>query len=129
MFARKASTVLVAALVVATFTGVAFAKASTKACGSDRCRTIQHALDVATVPGAVPAPRSGRYYTISLRVGSGGDGWTIVYEADRRLVRASDAGARSFLGSRWARLARRLWPEYATAVRGLRPMLKAPASR
>jgi hypothetical protein len=129
VFARKASTVVVVTLVAAVFTGVALAKASTKACGSDRCRTTQHALNVATVPGAVPAPRSGRFYTISLRVGSGGDGWTIVYEADRRLVRASDAGARSFLGSRWARLARWLWPEYATAVRGLRPMLKAPARR
>lgn len=120
---------MVVALVAATFTGVALAKASTKVCGSDRCRTVQRALDAATVRGAVSAPRSGRYYTISLHVGSARDGWTLVYEADRHVVRASDAGARSFLGSRWARLAPRLWSDYATAVRGVRPMRSAPASR
>lgn len=88
---------------------------------------LPRAFDVATVPGAVATPRSGRYYTISLRVGSSaGGGWKVVYEADRQLVRAGDARARSFLGSRWLRLHRRLWSAYSAAVRGLRPMRTAP---
>jgi hypothetical protein len=96
-------------------------------CGKDRCRTATNGISgIGTLPGAVPAPRSGRFYTIELQ---GPYGWKIVYEARRGLVRAADFRARVTMGRRWARLEPELRPAYARAVRGLTPLLTAPAYR
>jgi hypothetical protein len=103
--------------VVAAFTyaSVALSKEGvTTTCGRDRCRTVTNGFSgIAILPGRVSAPRCGRFYTVSLQTEVNGrpDGWTIVYEAKRQIVRALDAGARSFMGTRWARLARDCCPE------------------
>jgi hypothetical protein len=105
---------------------------TTTTCGRDRCRTVTNGISgIATLPGRVPAPRFGRFYTISLRTEINGRpaGWKIVYEAKRQIVRAVDARARSFMGTRWARLTRDVRPHYAKAVRGLAPMRSAPLAR
>ena len=120
--------VVIAALASAS---VAMSKGvgTTTTCGRDRCRTITNAITgIATLPGRVSAPRGGRFYTVSLRIRVNGrpGGWKLVYEAKRQIVRAIDAHARSFMGSRWARLTRDVRPHYAKAVRGLAPMRSAP---
>jgi len=102
---------------------------TTTTCGRDRCRTVTNGIaGIATLPGRVSAPRSGRFYTVSLRTEINGRpaGWKIVYEAKRQIVRAVDARARSFMGTRWARLARDVRPHYSKAIRGLAPMRSAP---
>jgi hypothetical protein len=120
--------VVVAAL---TSAGVALPKGgvTTTTCGRDRCRTVTNVISgIAVLPGRVPAPRSGRFYTVSLRTEINGRpaGWKIVYEAKRQIVRAVDARARSFMGTRWGRLTRDVRPHYAEAIRGLAPMRSAP---
>jgi hypothetical protein len=119
---------VVAALASA---GVALSKGgvTTTTCGRDRCRTATNVIaGIATLPGRVSAPRSGRFYTISLRTELNGRpyGWKVVYEAKRQIVRAVDARARAFMGTRWARLTRDVQPHYSKAVRGLAPMRSAP---
>jgi hypothetical protein len=114
-----------------TSAGVALSKGgvTTTTCGRDRCRTVTNGVSgIAVLRGRVPAPRSGRFYTLSLRTNINGrpDGWKIVYEARRQIVRAMDARARSFMGRRWARLTRDVRPYYSKAVRGLVPMRSAP---
>lgn len=129
MFGGKASTACAVVLVALGSCGVAFAKGvSTTVCGSDRCRTVNGPLEVATVPGPVAAPRSGRYYTISMRVDAKGRdlGWKVLYEAKRQIIRAADVRARAFLGWRWVRLVRELRAPYANAIRGLAPMRAPP---
>ena len=123
-------------VVVAAFTyaSVALSKEgiTTTTCGRDRCRTVTNGISgIAILAGGVSAPRHGRFYTVSLRAKINGrpDGWTIVYEARRQIVRALDAGARSFMGTRWARLARDVRPHYSKAIRGLAPMRSAPRMR
>lgn len=97
----------------------------TTVCGRNQCRTVTNGLSgVATLPGRVSAPRTGRFYTVSLHLKS--SGWKVVYEQRRGIVRAADSRARTFLGSRWARLAENMRPQYANAVRGLAPMRVAP---
>jgi hypothetical protein len=124
---------IVCLVVVAALTsaGVALSKGgiTTTTCGRDRCRTVMNGISgIAVLPGRVPAPRSGRYYTVSLRTEINGrpDGWKIVYEARRQIVRAVDRRARSFMGTRWARLTREVRPHFAKAIRGLAPMRSAP---
>jgi len=111
--------------------GVALSKGgiTTTTCGRDRCRTVTNGISgIGTLPGRVSIPRSGRFFTISLRIETNGRpaGWKVVYEAKRQLVRALDGRARSFLGTRWARLTPDVRPHYAKAVRGLAPMRAAP---
>jgi hypothetical protein len=113
-----------------TLVGVAASKGgiTTTTCGRDRCRTVTNAISgIGTLPGRVSAPRSGRFFTISLRMETNGRpaGWKVVYEAKRQ-IRALDGRARSFMGTRWARLTRDVRPHYAEAVRGLAPMRSAP---
>lgn len=128
---------IVCFVVVAALTSVAVALSkggvTTPTCGRDRCRTVTNGIaGIATLPGRVPVPRSGRFYTISLRTEINGrpTGWKIVYEARRQIVRAVDGRARSFMGTRWARLTRDVRPHYSKAIRGLAPMRSAPrASR
>jgi hypothetical protein len=98
-------------------------------CGRDRCRTVANGISgIAVLPGRVSAPRSGRFYTVLLRTDINGRpaGWRIVYEAKRQIVRAVDGRARSFMGTRWARLTRDVRPHYSKAIRGLAPMRSAP---
>jgi hypothetical protein len=111
--------------------GVALSKGgvTTTTCGRDRCRTVTNGISgIAVLSGRVPAPRSGRFYTVSLRTEINGRpaGWKIVYEANRQIVRAVDRRARSFMGTRWARLTRDVRPHCSEAVRGLAPMRSAP---
>ena len=127
---------IVCLIVVAAFTyaSVALSKGevTTTTCGRDRCRTATNVIaGVATLPGRVSAPLSGRFYTVSLRTEINGrpDGWKIVYEAKRQIVRALDVRARSFMGTRWARLTRHMRPHYSKAIRGLAPMRSAPPIR
>jgi hypothetical protein len=97
----------------------------TTVCGRNECRTVTNGISgIATLPGPVPAPRDGRFYTVLLRLNS--DGWKVVYEQRRQIVRAADARARSFLGPRWARLTAELRNRFDLAVRGLEPMRTAP---
>jgi hypothetical protein len=123
---------IVCFMVVAALTAasVALSKGvTTTTCGRDRCRTVTDGISgIATLSGRVSAPRSGRFYTVSLRTQLNGRpaGWKIVYEARRQIIRAVDARARSFLGTRWARLARDVRPHYRKAIRGLAPMRSAP---
>ena len=127
---------IVCLVVVAAFTyaSVALSKegVTTTTCGRDRCRTVTNGISgIATLPGRVSAPRYGRFYTVSLRTEINGrpEGWKIVYEAKRQIVRALDARARSFMGTRWARLTRDVRPHYSEAIRGLTPMRSAPSMR
>jgi hypothetical protein len=120
--------VVIAALASA---GVAVSKGGVTAttCGRDRCRTVTNGIaGIATLPGRVQAPRSGRFFTVSLRIETDGKpiGWKVVYEAKRQIVRAVDGRARSFMGTRWARLTRDVRRHYAKAVRGLAPKRSAP---
>jgi hypothetical protein len=125
----KALTICAVVIVALANCTAAFAKgAETTICGRDQCRTVSRALALATLPGRVLPPPSGRYYTISMRVDTegGNAGWKVVYEANRQLIRGADAGARAFLGRRWVRLARDLRRPYANAVRGLAPLRTPP---
>jgi hypothetical protein len=102
---------------------------SVTVCGSQRCRTTPNTVSgIATFGPAVPAPRTGRFYTIALRIG--GDGrrpeWKVAYDARRGIVRAADPGARSFLRRGWWRLAADVRPHFTRAVRGLEPMRRPP---
>ena len=102
---------------------------SVTVCGSQRCRTTANTVSaIATVGPAVPAPRTGRFYTIALRIG--GDGgratWKVTYDAGRGIVRAADPGARSFLRRGWWLLATDVRPHFTRAVRGLEPMRRPP---
>lgn len=130
MFARRLSLVLLVALAALTLPAAALSKeVVSTTCGRDRCRTTTDGISgIATQPGRVSAPRSGRFYTVSLRMEIDGKstGWKVVYEARRRIVLAADARARAFLGTRWARLAPDVRPAYARAVRGLAPMREPP---
>jgi hypothetical protein len=124
---------IVCVVVIAALTsaGVAVSKGgfTTTTCGRDRCRTVTNGISgIGTLPGRVSAPRSGRFFTISLRMETNGRpaGWKVVYEAKRQIVRALDWRARSFMGTRWARLTRDVRPHYAKAVRGLAPLRSAP---
>ena len=122
----RAALTLMASLVVAVaLAGQAGAKdVVSTTCGENRCRTATNGVaGIATLPGHVPAPRRGRFYTVEL---PGGHGWKVVYEARREIVRAADLRARSFLGRRWARLTDDVRPHFARAVRGLAPMRSAP---
>lgn len=126
--ARIVCFVVVAALASV---GVALSKGgvTTTTCGRDRCRTVTNGISgIAVLPGRVSAPRSGCFYTVSLRTEINGRpaGWKIVYEADRQIVRAVDRRARSFMGTSWARLTRDVRPHYSKAIRGLAPMRSAP---
>ena len=128
--------VVAAVVVVAAFTyaSVALSKegVTTTTCGRDRCRTVTKGISgIATLPGRVSASRYGRFYTVSLRTELNGrpEGCKIVYEARRQIVRALDARARSFMGTRWARLTRDVRPHYSEAIRGLTPMRSAPRMR
>jgi hypothetical protein len=113
-----------------TLVGAAASKGgiTTTTCGRDRCRTVTNGISgIGTLPGRVSAPRSGRFFTISLRMETNGrPAVEVVYEAKRQIVRALDARARSFMGTRWARLTRDVRPHYAKSVRGLAPMRSAP---
>jgi hypothetical protein len=90
---------IVCLVVVAALTsaGVALSKGvTTTTCGRDRCRTVTDGISgIATLSGRVAAPRSGRFYTVSLRTELNGRpvGWKIVFEAKRQIVRAVDARA------------------------------------
>jgi len=124
---------IVCIVVIAALTSVGAAVSkggvTTTTCGRDRCRTVTNGISgIGTLPGRVSAPRSGRFFTISLRMETNGRpaGWKVVYEAKRQIVRALDGHARSFMGTRWARLMRDVRPHYARAVRGLAPMRSAP---
>ena len=127
---RRAWIVCFVVVAALTSAGVALSKGVTSTtCGRDRCRTVTDGISgIATLAGRVAAPRSGRFYTVSLREELNGRhiGWKVVYEARRQIVRAVDARARSFLGTRWARLTRDVRPHYSKAVRGLAPMRSAP---
>jgi hypothetical protein len=97
----------------------------TTTCGRSECRTVTNGISgIATLPGRVAAPRAGRFYTISLD--SRLNGWKVVYEDRRKIVRAADSRARSFLRSGWARLTPDMRRPYAIAVRGLAPMRAPP---
>jgi hypothetical protein len=127
---HRAWIVCVVVMAALTLVGVAASKGgiTTTTCGRDRCRTVTNAISgIGTLPGRVSAPRSGRFFTISLRMETNGRpaGWKVVYEAKRQ-IRALDGRARSFMGTRWARLTRDVRPHYAEAVRGLAPMRSAP---
>jgi hypothetical protein len=99
----------------------------TTTCGRNQCRTVTTGISgIATLPGRVAPPRSGRFYTVSLHLESGG--WKVVFERRRQIVRAVDVRARSFLGRGWLRLTAEVRPEFTRAVRGLEPMLAAPRS-
>jgi hypothetical protein len=128
---HRAWIVFVVVMAALTLVGVAASKGgiTTTTCGRDRCRTVTNAISgIGTLPGRVSAPRSGRFFTISLRMETNGRpaGWKVVYEAKRQIVRALDGRARSFMGTRWARLTRDVRPHYAEAVRGLAPLRSAP---
>jgi len=112
---------------------VALAKGgvTTTTCGKDRCRTVTNGIaGIAVLAGRVSAPRSGSFYTISLREELNGRpvGWTILYEAKRQIVRGVDARAISFLGTGWAKLTRDVRPHYASAIRGLAPLASEPGT-
>lgn len=93
-------------------------------CGESRCRTVTNGIvGIATLPGRVATPSSGRFYTIEIH---GNYGWKVAYEARRGIVRAADLRSRSFLGRRWVRLSEEVRPHFAKAVRGLAPMRRAP---
>jgi hypothetical protein len=121
--------VVIAALASA---GVAVSKGGVTAttCGRDRCRTVTNGIaGIATLPGRVQAPRSGRFFTVSLRIET--DGKPIGLEGRLRSEapdrpRSRRARARSFMGTRWARLTRDVRRHYAKAVRGLAPKRSAP---
>ena len=124
---------IVCIVVIAALTSASFAESmggvTTTTCGRDRCRSVTNGIvGIATLPGRVSAPGHGRFFTVSLRTHINGRpaGWKIVYEAKRQVVRAVDARARSFMGTRWARLTRDVRPHYAKAIRGLAPMRSAP---
>lgn len=121
--------VLIAVLALVLLVDVAISKElRTTTCGRDQCRTVANGISrIATLPGSVPAPRAGRFYTVSLRPRT--IGWTVVYEARRQIVRAADHGAASFLGREWARLTMDGRVQFARAVRGLAPMRAAPPYR
>jgi hypothetical protein len=122
---RPAVVVLVAVTALTVLDSAVAKEISTTTCGRNECRTVTNGISgVATLWGRIPAPRGGRFYTVSLRVESGG--WKIVYEAQRQIVRALDSRARSFLGRGWARLSPGLRAQYVDAVRGLAPMRSAP---
>jgi hypothetical protein len=116
---------LIAILALISVEGAMSKEIRSTTCGRNDCRTVTNAISgVATLPGRVPAPHAGRFYTVSLHLGS--SGWKVVYEERRQIVRAADSRARSFLGREWARLTAELRPHYANAVRGLAPMRAAP---
>ena len=97
----------------------------TTTCGSNHCRTVTGGISgIATLPGRVAAPRTGRFYTVSSSLESAG--WKVVYEQRRQIVRAADLRASSFLGRGWLRLTAELRPQFTRAVRGLEPMRAAP---
>jgi hypothetical protein len=120
---------LVAALIS---TDVASAKeVPSTTCGGDRCRTVTDGISgIAVLAGRASVPRSGSFYTISLRIEINGKpaGWTVLYERDRQIVRGLDAHAIAFLGNGWARLTRDVRPHYARATRRLAPMSSAPGT-
>jgi hypothetical protein len=114
-------------LALALASGAEAKEIDSTTCGATRCRTATNLIvGIGSLPGKVAAPRSGRFYTIDI---VGPYGWKVVYEARRRLVRAADFRARSFMGRGWSRLARELRPQYAAAVKGLAPMRAAPPYR
>jgi hypothetical protein len=117
------------AVLALSFVDAAISKEiRTTTCGRDRCRTVANAISrIATLPGRVPAPRAGRFYTVSLRPKS--IGWKVVYEERRQIVRAADRSAASFLGRGWARLTVDTRVQFAGAVVGLAPMRAAPPYR
>ena len=101
-------------------------------CGSERCRTTANTVSgIATIGQAVPAPRTGRFYTVALRIGGdeGRPTWKVTYDARRRIVRAAEPGARSFLRRGWWRLAADVRSHFTRAVRGLEPMRRPPPDR
>jgi hypothetical protein len=129
----RAVIVCLAAVAALMSADVALAKGGvqTTTCGEDRCRTVTNGIaGIGVLAGRVSAPRSGSFYTISLREVLNGRpvGWTILYEAKRQIVRGGDASAISFLGTGWARLTRDVRPHYARAIRGLTPMLSEPGT-
>jgi hypothetical protein len=122
---RPAIAALVAVIALTVVDSGVSKEISTTTCGRNECRTVTNGISgVATLPGRIRAPRGGRFYTVSLRVKSGG--WKIVYDEQRQIVRALDSRARSFLGRGWARLSPDLRRQYGDAVRGLAPMRAAP---
>src|SRR5262249_24055910 len=114
------------AIATLTFVGAATAKEiRTTTCGRSECRTVTNGISgIATLPGRVAAPRTGRFYTISLDVPL--HGWKVVYKDRWKIVRAADSRARSFLRRGWARLTPDMRGHYAMAVRGLAPMRTPP---
>ncbi|HUH22412.1 MAG TPA: hypothetical protein VLZ09_11110, partial [Gaiellaceae bacterium] len=86
MSGHRAWIVFVVVMAALTLVGVAASKGgiTTTTCGRDRCRTVTNAISgIGTLPGRVSAPRSGRFFTISLRMETNGRpaGWKVVYEA------------------------------------------------
>ena len=126
---RRAPILILAAVSALIFAGSAAAKeVHVTACGDDRCRTTTNALSgIATLPGPVAAPRTGRFYTVALRLRRGGPvEWKVVFELRRGLVSAASPGARAFLGRSWLRLSPEVQPHFAAAVRGLEPLRRPP---
>ena len=111
---RRAPILILAAVSALTWAGAAAAKeVHVTACGEDLRRTTTNALSgIATRAGPVAPPRSGRFYTIVLRLGPGAGhmAWTVAYEARRGIVRAASPDARAFLGRRWLRLSAEVRP-------------------
>jgi hypothetical protein len=130
---RRVRILVVLAVSGLALPGVAAAKElSVTVCGAQRCRTTANTISgIATVAPAVPAPRTGRFYTIALRTGPAGGRpeWRVAYDARRGIVRALDPGSRSFLRRGWWRLAADVRPHFARAVRGLEPMRRPPPDR
>jgi hypothetical protein len=126
MTRRRAWIGALIAISTLTFVDAATAKEiRTTTCGRNQCRTVTNGISgIATLPGRVPAPRAGRFYTISLDEPL--HGWKVVYDDRRKIVRAADSRARSFLGRGWARLTPDMRRYYAIAVRGLAPMRAPP---
>ena len=128
-----ASVVCLAVVAALMSADVALAKGgvTTTTCGEGQCRTVTDGIaGIAVLAGRVSAPRSGSFYTISLREELNGSpvGWTILYEAKRQIVRGVDARAISFLGTGWAKLTRDVRPHYASAIRGLAPLPSQPGT-
>lgn len=125
MRSHRALTVCLIAVFALGFASVAASKeVRTTTCGKNHCRTVTNGISgIATLPGRIPAPRTGDFYTVELR---GSYGWKVVYEARRQIVQAADLRGSSFLGPHWARLTSDVRPHFAKAVRGLEPMRSAP---
>jgi hypothetical protein len=127
---RRVPILIVATVSALALAGPAAAKeVRVTACGEGRCRTTTNALSgIATFGGPAAAPRSGRFYTIALRLGPGAGelAWKVAYEARRGIVRAEGPEARAFLGRRWLRLSAAVRPHFAVAVRGLEPLRRPP---